>query len=360
MPSSGPATASTGVPHPGPASRRFPSHVAAGRPHIPGTAHAPPPRAARLRRPLASPSTALAAQTPDSSLVTLERVFASDEFAPEFLGQVRWLAAGGRRTPSSSPTARAAGRGRAGALRRRHAAAATSGARRPPGPAGRHGAARDRGLHLVARRKRRLLIFTNSEEGLAAEHPRRLLGARLGDAGALRKLGGDAQAVDADVREVLARRRPRRPTSARTTLRRGPRRRPRSRSSRATARARSSTAPSTGCTRRSSTCATGSAGAPTAGGSPTGSSTRPACATSPDQRHRLALLRSSAGPVSEGRHHQLRRARRRRERRPAARRVWLDVPGDPRNNYIARMDWAASSGRGRAPAAEPAAEHATT
>ena len=37
--------------------------------------------------------------------------------------------------------------------------------------------------------------------------------------------------------------------------------------------------------------------------------------------------------------------------------VWLKVPGDPRNNYIARMDWAASSERGRAPASQPAAEH---
>ena len=37
-------------------------------------------------------ASALSAQTPDSSRVTLERVFASDEFTPEFLGQVRWLA----------------------------------------------------------------------------------------------------------------------------------------------------------------------------------------------------------------------------------------------------------------------------
>jgi dipeptidyl-peptidase-4 len=36
-------------------------------------------------------STALPAQEPDSSLVTLDRVFNSEEFAPEFLGPVRWL-----------------------------------------------------------------------------------------------------------------------------------------------------------------------------------------------------------------------------------------------------------------------------
>jgi hypothetical protein len=34
---------------------------------------------------------ALPAQGPDSSLVTLDRVFNSDEFAPERIGAVRWL-----------------------------------------------------------------------------------------------------------------------------------------------------------------------------------------------------------------------------------------------------------------------------
>ncbi|MFL5494233.1 MAG: hypothetical protein ACJ8DC_07615, partial [Gemmatimonadales bacterium] len=36
-------------------------------------------------------ATRLPAQEPDSSLVTLDRIFNSDEFAPEFLGPVRWL-----------------------------------------------------------------------------------------------------------------------------------------------------------------------------------------------------------------------------------------------------------------------------
>ena len=36
-------------------------------------------------------ATALPAQTPDSSLVTLDRLFDSDEFAPEPLGGVRWI-----------------------------------------------------------------------------------------------------------------------------------------------------------------------------------------------------------------------------------------------------------------------------
>ena len=34
---------------------------------------------------------ALPAQGPDSSLVTLERLFDSDEFTPDLLGPVRWL-----------------------------------------------------------------------------------------------------------------------------------------------------------------------------------------------------------------------------------------------------------------------------
>ena len=38
-----------------------------------------------------SVSAGLVAQQPDSSLVTLDRLFASDEFTPEFLGAVRWL-----------------------------------------------------------------------------------------------------------------------------------------------------------------------------------------------------------------------------------------------------------------------------
>ena len=36
-------------------------------------------------------STPLAAQESDSSLVTLDRLFNSDEFAPDFLGPVRWV-----------------------------------------------------------------------------------------------------------------------------------------------------------------------------------------------------------------------------------------------------------------------------
>ena len=50
-------------------------------------------------------SAALLAQTPDSSLLTLDRIFDSDEFAPEPSAAVRWLAGEAAYT-SSSPTAR--------------------------------------------------------------------------------------------------------------------------------------------------------------------------------------------------------------------------------------------------------------
>jgi dipeptidyl-peptidase-4 len=56
-------------------------------------------------------TSALPAQTPDSSLVTLDRIFGSDEFTPEFLGRVRWLdreAAYTRLEPdSAAPSGRA-------------------------------------------------------------------------------------------------------------------------------------------------------------------------------------------------------------------------------------------------------------
>ena len=51
------------------------------------------------------------AQEPDSSLVTLDRIFDSDEFAPDFLGAVRWIAGAAAYTKlepdSASPPGRA-------------------------------------------------------------------------------------------------------------------------------------------------------------------------------------------------------------------------------------------------------------
>ena len=63
----------------------------------------------------------------------------------------------------------------------------------------------------------------------------------------------------------------------------------------------------------------------------------------PDQQHRLALLLHHSRAVPQGGHHQLGRAGRRGERRRRRRPSGSSVPGDPRNNYIARLEWAASS-----------------
>ena len=51
-----------------------------------------------------------------------------------------------------------------------------------------------------------------------------------------------------------------------------------------------------------------------------------------------------------------------RRRRPGAggHPVWMKTPGDPREHYIPRMEWAGNSHRGRPPAAQPAPEHRTT
>ena len=108
-------------------------------------------------------ASALSAQTPDSSLLTLDRVFASDEFAPEFLGQVRWLAGEAAYTKLEPDSAAAGAR----ALVRYDAATGPArrlGARRAPGPAGRHGCRSRSRTTRVSPDGRRLLIFTNSRK----------------------------------------------------------------------------------------------------------------------------------------------------------------------------------------------------
>jgi dipeptidyl-peptidase 4 len=107
-------------------------------------------------------STALPAQGPDSSLVTLDRVFNSDEFAPERPGAVRWLdgqAAYTRLEPdSAAPLARAVVRyDAATGLREVWVPAARL---VPPGdsiPLGIED-------YTVAPDTRRLLLFTNSRK----------------------------------------------------------------------------------------------------------------------------------------------------------------------------------------------------
>ena len=85
--------------------------------------------------------------------------------------------------------------------------------------AGPKTAARHRRLRLVGRRQAAADLHQH-EEGVAAEHARRLLGARHHSGGALKKLGGDAPDVVADVCQVLARRHARRLRARQQHLRR--------------------------------------------------------------------------------------------------------------------------------------------
>ncbi len=218
----------------------------------------------------------LQAQT-DSSALTLDRIFASDEFQPEYLGGPRWLQnqpAYVKLEPDSAAKGRALVRYDAATGKRDvwvPAARLVPAGDSLPLPVEDYAVSAD-GKHAAA--------VHQLAEGLAAEHARRLLGARSRDR-KLQKLGGaNGEAVDADVRQVLARRRTRRLRARAQPLRRATRRRRDHAAHDATGRARSSTGRSTGSTRKSSACATASAGAPTASASRTGSSTPRACGTS--------------------------------------------------------------------------------
>ena len=107
-------------------------------------------------------STALPAQGPDSSLVTLDRVFNSDEFAPERPGAVRWLdgqAAYTRLEPdSAAPVVRALVRYDAATGRREVWVPAARLV--PPGDSIPLGVED----YTVSPDKRRLLLFTNSRK----------------------------------------------------------------------------------------------------------------------------------------------------------------------------------------------------
>ena len=104
-----------------------------------------------------------------------------------------------------------------------------------------------------------------------------------------------------------------------------------------------STAPSTGSTRKSSRSATASAGAPTASRSPTGRSTPRACRST----------RCSTPPPGSIPKVVPVRYPRTGQKNPAARvgvvpasggeTRWLEIAGDPRQNYIVRMDWVPES-----------------
>ncbi len=93
-----------------------------------------------------------------------------------------------------------------------------------PRPDSRRPAARDRRVFLVGRREEAPPLHQH-EEGLAAEHARRLLGPRPRDRPAAPGRRGQAR-VDADVRQVLAGRHPGRLRPGQRPLGRRPRLRP--------------------------------------------------------------------------------------------------------------------------------------
>ena len=224
-------------------------------------------------------ATALTAQTPDSSLVTLDRIFDSDEFAPEPLGGVRWIDGRGG-LHQARARQRDAARPGAGPLRRGQRRAARCGfppARLVPAGDSLPLVVED---YTVSPDRKRLLLFTNSRK-VWRQNTRGDFWTLDLATWRLRKLGGPAAAPSTLMFAKFS------PDGGRVAYVREhdlyverPRRRPHHPAHAATAPAPSSTAPSTGSTRRSSTCATGSAGARTAGASPSGSSTPRACATS--------------------------------------------------------------------------------
>ncbi len=142
---------------------------------------------------------ALAAQQ-DSSLVTLERLFTSDDFSPDFFGPARWLRDSGYTTFERAPD----GRGRdlvrtdpaSGQKQVLLAAAKLI-------PTGDSVPLRVENF-TFSTDGQRVLLYTNSTRVWRPEHPGRLLGARPRDrkAAEARRLGGAA--VDPHVRQVLA------------------------------------------------------------------------------------------------------------------------------------------------------------
>ena len=189
-----------------------------------------------------------AAQQTDPSRLTVQRIYGSPEFFSQPFGPSRWLDDGSAYT-TIEPSADGAGQDivrydvEKGSREVLVAASQLV-------PKGAEAAARYRGLRLVARRQQAAGVHQHPA-GLAAQHTRRLLGARpdRGRTPEARRRRG--QALHADVRQVLARRPPRGLRAREQPLRRGSRRRGDRPAHHATARGRSSTAPSTGCTKRS-------------------------------------------------------------------------------------------------------------
>ena len=296
---------------------------------------------------------AVAAQTSPGLNAELERIFARDEYEAQTVAQPAWID-GGARYAAVEPSASVTGARDIveydSATGQRTVLVAASALK----PAGAAAPLVDRRLRVVGGSRPAAGVH-ELEEGLAAEHPRRLLGARprFGRAAQARRR---RRAVDVDVRQVLAGRPARRLRARSRSLRRGRRRRCRHPADQSREPITSSTARPTGCTKRSSTCATRSAGARMAGASPTGSSTRagiddftlindtdtlyPALTRIPypkagttNSAVRIGVVDAAGGPTT-----------------------WVQTPGDPRDTYLPRIEWAADGRVARRAAAEPAAE----
>ena len=223
-------------------------------------------------------ATAIRLRAQDSSLVTLERLFEGNEFWGDFLGPARWMKDGtGYTTFEPAP----GGKGRD--LVRTDAATGAKQVLLAAAKLVPSGDSVPLGVDNFAFSAdgKRVLLYANSRR-VWRQNTRGDYWVLDLATGGLRKLGGSAAqpstlmfakfSPDGGAGGLRPRAQP---------LRRASARRQNHPAHQGRFRAPSSTAPSTGSTRRNSTtCATVSAGVPTGSGSPTGSSTPPGCATS--------------------------------------------------------------------------------
>ena len=123
------------------------------------------------------PALPLSAQVPEATTAALKQIFASRTYAPERFGPARWIEDGTAYTTLERSAETKGGfdivrydskTGARSILDRRRA--------RSYPPATRRRSPIDD--YIWSPDAKQLLIFTNTEAGLAAEHPRRLLGAR--------------------------------------------------------------------------------------------------------------------------------------------------------------------------------------
>ena len=282
--------------------------------------------------------------------------------------------------PASSPSAASARRAgsttaptrRSNPLREAAAATSFASTRRPDRqpvivpasaarPGGRERSARDRGLRRGRADHSKLLVFTNSARVWRAEHARRLLGARpvaIERPSAKARRSG-RQAVDAHVRQVLARRHARRLRARAQHLRRVAGRRHDHAAHARRLDHDHQRHVRLGLRGRARRMRDGFRWSPDGKRiaywqlDATGvrdfllinntdslySFTMPVQypkAGTTNSAARIGVVSAAGGPTT-----------------------WLEIPGDPRNNYLARMDWAAESERAaRAAAQSPAdAEH---